>query len=156
VLDALHAGSNSLAVAETFTGGAIATRLLQVEGADAVFRRGVVSRDLGQLAAVVGLRAETIAPAMASTLASALRVQSGASHALAVVVTMEAGGDGVEAGGSISIGVADATGGCAVREARLVGGREWVRLGAAEMGLDCLRRHLLGLPTDERLDFERR
>jgi nicotinamide-nucleotide amidase len=24
------------------------------------------------------------------------------------------------------------------------------------MGLDCLRRHLLGLPVDERIDFERR
>jgi nicotinamide-nucleotide amidase len=43
-----------------------------------------------------------------------------------------------------------------VREARLLGGREWVRLGAVELGLDCLRRHLLGLPIDERLDFERR
>jgi nicotinamide-nucleotide amidase len=59
------------------------------------------------------------------------------------------------AGGAINIGLTDLTG-TIVREARLVGGREWVRLGAAEMGLDCLRRRLLGLPTDERLDFERR
>ncbi len=43
-----------------------------------------------------------------------------------------------------------------LRVARLVGGWEWVRLGAVEMGLDCLRRRLLGLPADERLDFERR
>ena len=42
------------------------------------------------------------------------------------------------------------------RSARLVGGRDWVRVGAAELGLDCLRRHLLGLPVDERIDFERR
>jgi nicotinamide-nucleotide amidase len=57
--------------------------------------------------------------------------------------------------GSISIGIADPAG-TILREARLVGGREWVRLGAAELGLDCLRRRLLGLPVDERLDFERR
>ena len=36
-----------------------------------------------------------------------------------------------------------------------MGGREWVRLGAAELGLDCLRRLLLDLPVDERVDFEK-
>ena len=30
---------------------------------------------------------------------------------------------------------------------RILGGREWVRLGAVEMGLDCLRRYLQGLPV---------
>jgi nicotinamide-nucleotide amidase len=47
-------------------------------------------------------------------------------------------------------------GGMVQRVARLVGGRDWVRTGATELGLDCLRRHLLGLPVDERIDFERR
>jgi len=36
------------------------------------------------------------------------------------------------------------------------GAGDWIRAGAVEMGLDCLRRHLLGLPVDERIDFERR
>ncbi len=146
VLDALRAGGGSLAVAETFTGGAVASRLLQVDGAEALFRRGLVSRDLGQLAASAGLPP---GDATAVDVAAALRATSGASHALAVLVTMEA-----DAGG-ISIGIADPAG-TTLREARLVGGREWVRLGAAELGLDCLRRRLLGLPVDERLDFERR
>jgi nicotinamide-nucleotide amidase len=30
-----------------------------------------------------------------------------------------------------------------------------VRLGAVELGLDCLRRRLYGLPVTERIDFER-
>ena len=38
---------------------------------------------------------------------------------------------------------------------RILGGREWVRLGAVELGLDCLRRYLYGLPVSERIDFER-
>ena len=46
--------------------------------------------------------------------------------------------------------------GVASRRSRIVGGREWVRLGAVEMGLDCLRRYLQGLPVDERIDFEKR
>ena len=47
-------------------------------------------------------------------------------------------------------------GGVEVRQARLLGGRDWVRLGAVEMGLDSLRRRLKGLPVDEQLDFEKR
>jgi nicotinamide-nucleotide amidase len=155
VLDALRARGGSLAVAETLTGGTIATRLLQVEGSEELFRRGVVSQNPGQLAAAAGATAGEFSPAMARAVCLALQVQSGATHALAVVVTMDAGADRTDAGGTINIGLTEPKG-IIVREARLVGGREWVRLGAVEMGLDCLRRHLLGLPTDERLDFERR
>ena len=43
----------------------------------------------------------------------------------------------------------------ASRKARILGGRDWVRLGAVEMGLDCLRRYLQGLPVYERIDFEK-
>ena len=43
----------------------------------------------------------------------------------------------------------------AFRRSRILGGREWVRLGAVELGLDCLRRYLQGLPVVERIDFER-
>ena len=155
VLDALRAAGSTLAVAETFTGGAIATRLLQVPGGEEIFVRGLVSRDPGQLAAAIGVAPADFSPEMAAAAAAGLRAQSGASHALAILVAMDAGADGVEAGGAISIGLADGAG-SVVREARLVGGREWVRLGATELGLDCLRRRLHGLPIDERLDFERR
>ncbi len=44
----------------------------------------------------------------------------------------------------------------ASRRSRILGGREWVRLGAVELALDCLRRHLQGLPVDERIDFEKK
>src|ERR687894_1707594 len=65
VLDALRARGGSLAVAETVTGGAIATRLLQVEGSEELFRRGLVSRNPGQLAAAAGKTAGEFSPAMA-------------------------------------------------------------------------------------------
>jgi nicotinamide-nucleotide amidase len=155
VLDALRTRGASLAVAETFTGGAIASRLLQVPGSGALFRHGLVSRDPRQLAATAGIASGEFSPAMARALALALREQSGATHGLAVLVTMDVGADGRETDGAISIGLADPEGSI-VREAKLVGGLEWVRLGATELALDCLRRRLLGLPTDERLDFERR
>ncbi len=155
VLDQLRARGGSLAVAESFTGGTIAARLLNVTGGEALFRRGVVSRDAAQLAATVGVTGAAFSPVLAEQVARALREQSGASHAVAVLVTLDEGADGLQIGGDINIGLADAAG-AMVRQARLLGGRDWVRLGAVEMGLDSLRRRLLGLPVDERLDFERR
>ena len=56
--------------------------------------------------------------------------------------------------GSVNIALADATQ-VLTRRSRLAGGREWVRLGAVEMGLDSLRRHLAGLPLKEKTDFEK-
>ena len=147
----------SLAVAETFTGGQIAARIAHLPGAEKIFRRGIVARDLGQLRAAIGLRAESGAATVEVAIesAQALRAQTGASHALAVLVDLDEGADRLELGGTISIAIA--TGGEAVsRQARLLGGREWVRLGAVEMGLDCLRRYLQGLPVDEKIDFEKK
>jgi nicotinamide-nucleotide amidase len=84
-----------------------------------------------------------------------LREASGASHALALLIELDEGADRPDFGGTICVGIAD-TKQTVSRQARLIGGRDWVRAGAVELGLDCLRRHLLGLPVDERIDFERR
>jgi nicotinamide-nucleotide amidase len=157
VLGLLRARDGTLALAETFTGGGIAARLAPQPGAEAVFRRGIIARDVAQLCDECGLPpAETATPALAATLAAALRAKSGASHALAALVLLDPGAEtSRELGGTICLGLADAAG-TVTREARFVGGREWVRLGGAEMALDCLRRRLLGLPVDEKVDFERR
>ena len=136
ILAKLREAGHTLAVAETFTGGNIAARIAPLIGAETVFRRGVVTRD-------------------GAVPAEALRKESDASLALSVGVQLDEGPDRPDFGANISVGLADAQGSVA-RQARLVGGRDWVRVGAAELGLDCLRRHLLGLPVDERIDFERR
>ena len=62
--------------------------------------------------------------------------------------------DRIDFGGTICLAIATAHE-VASRRSRIVGGREWVRLGAVEMGLDCLRRYLQGLPVHERIDFEK-
>ncbi len=156
VLAALTAQKATLAVAESFTGGQIAARLAPLAGAEAVFRRGVTSRDLAELSTAVGL-----APALAEitketaeAAARAMRTTTGASHALAVLVDLDEGADRIEFGGTICIGIA-AEGETVSRRSRVIGGRDWVRLGAIEMGLDCLRRHLQDLPVTERIDFEK-
>jgi nicotinamide-nucleotide amidase len=91
---------------------------------------------------------------MAEAVAAAARRQTGATHALAVLVDLDEGPDRIDFGGTICLAIATAHD-VAVRRSRIVGGREWVRLGAVEMGLDCLRRYLQGLPVAERIDFEK-
>ncbi len=71
-----------------------------------------------------------------------------------MLIDLDEGPDRIEFGGSICLAIA-ADGDVASRRSRIVGGREWVRLGAVELGLDCLRRHLQGLPVVERIDFEK-
>jgi nicotinamide mononucleotide (NMN) deamidase PncC len=158
VLAQLTACHGSLALAETFTGGQIAARLAPLQGAEAVFRRGIVAGHMADLYASVGLSAPSFAtcftPEMATEMATVARQQAGATHALAVLVDVDEGPDRNDLGGTICLAVATAQG-TATRRSRIAGGREWVRLGAIEMGLDSLRRYLLGLPIDERIDFER-
>jgi nicotinamide-nucleotide amidase len=55
ILNALQREDGSLAVVETFTAGQIAARLLPLPGAENVFRRGIVSRDLVEICDAVGL-----------------------------------------------------------------------------------------------------
>ncbi|MBI2016941.1 MAG: hypothetical protein HYS77_15600, partial [Candidatus Rokubacteria bacterium] len=69
-------------------------------------------------------------------------------------IDLDQGADRIDFGGTICLAIATA-GDVAARRSRIVGGREWVRLGAVELGLDCLRRHLQGLPVVERIDFEK-
>lgn len=158
VLAQLTACQGTLAVIETFSGGQIAARLAPLPGAEAVFRRGTVARNMADLCASVGLSmplsAAGFTPEMAAAVATAARQQAGTTYALAVLVDVDEGPDRNDLGGTICLAVATAHD-VATRRSRIAGGREWVRLGAIEMGLDSLRRYLLGLPVDERIDFER-
>jgi nicotinamide-nucleotide amidase len=146
LLARLSGDGHTLSLAETFTGGIIAARIAPLSGAETVFKRGLVTRTLPSSGASVEAAART---------ADELRRDSGASHALAVLMQLDEAADRPDFGATICIGIAD-PGGTVGRLARLMGSRDWIRLGAAELALDCLRRHLLGLPVDERIDFERR
>jgi nicotinamide-nucleotide amidase len=158
VLSELAARQGTLTIVETFTSGQIAARLGPLPGAEKVFRRGIVARDLDELRAAVGLEAappeDELTAQTAEAVAAAARQQTGATHALAVLIGLDDGPDRIEFGGAICLAIAT-EGAVASRRSRIVGGREWVRLGAVEMGLDCLRRHLQGLPVVERIDFEK-
>ena len=158
ILKALQTQSATLSLVETFTSGQMAARLAHLPGADAVFRRGIIARALPEVWAAVGLAGAPpdgpLTPSVAETVARAARSQTGATHALAVLIDLDDGPDRIEFGGTICLAIAT-EGDVASRRARILGGREWVRLGAVEMGLDCLRRYLQKLPVYERIDFEK-
>ena len=156
VLGALTARQGTLTVVEGFTGGQIAARLAPLAGAEAVFRRGVVARGLTELCTSIGLAPPIaeITKETAEVVARTARSTTGASHALAVLVDLDEGADRIDFGGTICIAIAT-EGETVSRRARVIGGRDWVRLGAVELGLDCLRRYLQGLPVSERIDFEK-
>ena len=158
VLAELAKCQGTLATVETFTSGQIAARIAHLPGAEKIFKRGVVSRDLAEICAAVGLDAASasgaLTPAIAEAVAQAARRHTGATHALAVLIDLDEGADRIEFGGTVCLAIAT-EGDVASRKSRILGGRDWVRLGAVEMGLDCFRRYLQDLPVHERIDFEK-
>ena len=131
--------------------------MAHLPGAEKLVRRGVVARDMTELCNAVHLLhvPQSIDKEAAESVARAARDHTGASHALAVLIEIDnAAADRIEFAGTVCLAIATADK-VASRRSRVVGGREWVRLGAVEMGLDCLRRYLQGLPVNERIDFEK-
>ena len=148
----------TLTLVETFTGGQIAARIAHLPGAEKIVRRGIVARELGEVCAAVGLDGASLVGGItretAETVARAAQRHTGSTHALAVLIDIDEGADRIEFAGTVCLAIATAHD-VASRRSRIVGGRDWVRLGAVEMGLDCLRRQLQGLPVYERIDFEK-
>jgi nicotinamide-nucleotide amidase len=156
VLAELGSRQGTLAIVETFTSGQICARVGHLPGAEKIIRRGIVARELADVYAAVDLDGAPLeyTPGTAEAVAHAAQQQAGTTHALAVLIELDDGADRIEFGGTVCLAIAGPKG-IESRRSRIVGGREWVRLGAVELGLDCFRRYLQGLPVVERIDFEK-
>ena len=152
VLDHLHQAGHSLSCAEIATGGAMANRFMQSENYN-VLKQCLVSPHIEQLCSTLGVSASSdpFTINQAVTLAQAQRKNSGADYAIVVITSVinEGGNDALK----ICIGIAGPQN-TWNRLAVLPGRKGWVRLGATELGIDCLRRVLHNLPVDEKIDFE--
>ena len=134
VLAELEKRHATLTIVETFTSGQIAARIGHLPGAEKVVRRAVVARDLGEVCAAVGLdgvpTASGISVETAEAVARAARHRTAATHALAVLIDLDAGADRIEFAGTICLAIATGTV-VASRRSRIVGGP---RMGAPRRG----------------------
>lgn len=140
----------TLALAESCTGGGIANRITNVPGASAVFLASFVTYSNAVKERVLGVRAETLAAHGAVSEAVAIEMAEGARHRtgadFALSVTGIAGPTGGTEGkpvGTVFIGFASAAGVLAVRQFNPFD-RETFKYATATQALELLRRKLCG------------
>ena len=138
----LIAHGKTVAVAESVTGGLIASRMVAVPGASRWFRGGIVSYASDVKFDLLGVPEGPVigadaAAAMAMGVASRLGADVGLS------VTGVAGPDSQDGQpvGTVFVGVSDDRG-TVVQELKLPGDRERIRQFSAISAVDFLRRHL--------------
>ena len=134
MLKALRDSGGSLAIVETFTSGQIAARIAPLPGAETVFRRGIVARDPAELWEALRLATPVeITRESAEAVAQAARRDSGASHALAVLIDLDDGPDRIDFGGTICLAIATETGSSRAARAFSAGanGCAWARSNSA-------------------------
>jgi nicotinamide-nucleotide amidase len=133
----------TFAVAESLTGGLIASRLVNVPGASAWFKGGVVAYDTQVKYDVLGVpTGPVVTESAAAAMAEGVRKVTGADVGLGI--TGVAGPDDQEgvAPGTVFVGLALPDGRTDSRQLRLPGDRDRVRQYAAISALDLLRRAL--------------
>jgi nicotinamide-nucleotide amidase len=138
-----------IAVAESCTGGLIASRLTDVPGSSRYVERGIVSYSNAAKTELLGVPSELIethgavSEPVAIAMADGIRTRSRVD--IGVGVTGIAGPDGgtpEKPVGMVCIAAASATA-TRVRTFRFVGGREMVKFQASQAAMDMVRRMLL-------------
>lgn len=137
----------TLAVAESLTGGLLAAVVVDVPGASAVFRGGLVVYATDLKSSLVGVPPALLAergpvdPGVARLMAEGARDRCGADWGLATTgVAGPEPQDGVPVG-TVHVGLAG-PGGQVVRSLALAGDRAAVRRGAVTAALALLAEHL--------------
>lgn len=145
---ALASRRETVAVAESLTGGMLGAALTETPGASLTFRGGLIvyataaKADLGGVPSPL-LEAEgPVSPQVAAALAAGARERLGATYGLGVTGVAGPDPQGGRAPGTVFLALAGA-GEAALRELRLPGDRARVRRLACVAALDLLRRALL-------------
>ena len=143
----LKASGLKLAVAESCTGGMIASRLISVPGSSEWFMEGAVTYSCDSKMRRLGVKAETlekytdVSAETAKEMADGIRLQSGAD--IGISTTGYAGPTGAPGLiGQVFIAVSTEEG-CNAYEVNLKGNRERVRDGAVLNALNLLRKQII-------------
>jgi nicotinamide-nucleotide amidase len=147
----LQAIGRTVAVAESCTGGRIQAAITSLAGSSEVFRGGVVAYSNDLKKRMLGVRPSSleafgaVSEEVASEMAAGVRSVCGADYGLSVTgVAGPEGGSSDKPLGTVWLGFATAT---EVKAHRFLfpGDRELIQAIAAGMGLDLLRRELMGV-----------
>jgi nicotinamide-nucleotide amidase len=149
VVTALQARGQTVATAESCTGGLVAQRITDVAGSSAVFLGGVVAYSNAAKTDLVGVPAELIArvgavsPEVAQALAEGARRRFGADYGIGVTgIAGPDGGTPEKPVGLVYLAVAY-EGGCEVEKANFIGSRQVVRHRSSQTVLNMLRLRAL-------------
>lgn len=143
VLERLVARGETLAVAESLTGGLVVAGLVAVPGASRVVRGGVVTYATDLKTTLLGVSEALLAaqgpvhPDVALQMAAGVRVRLGATVGVATTGVAGPGPQDGHAAGTVYVAVATADG-SRVARASLEGGRSEVRAAAAALALDLV------------------
>jgi PncC family amidohydrolase len=149
IIARLTAREQTVAVAESLTGGLVAAALTAVPGASAAFRGAVVAYATSLKATLLGVSPDlldalgAVSPEVAAAMAEGVRGRLGATWGAAT--TGVAGPDAAEGKpvGTVHIAVSDA-GGTTVRSLALAGSRDEVRQRTVEEVLGLLLGRIRG------------
>lgn len=147
VLDQLQARGETLAVAESMTGGLLAARLTAIAGASGAFLGGATAYSAMAKTSLLGVPADllaaegTVSEATSRVLAEAVRAKVGATWGLGLTGNAGPGAEGDAPIGTVFIALAG-PGGTESRTYALPGDRVDVQLRATAWALDLLRRTL--------------
>ena len=149
VVESLKGTGKRLAVAESCTGGMIASRITSIPGASHVFDLGLVTYSNEAKIGLVGVKKETletfgaVSKETAYEMAKGVREVSGADIGVGVTgVAGPSGGSESKPVGLVYIGVADEKS-VETWEFRFNGDRDRIRLVSTMNALDLVRRKLL-------------
>ncbi|KXK04817.1 MAG: hypothetical protein UZ17_ACD001000820 [Acidobacteria bacterium OLB17] len=150
----LRERSETLALAESCTGGLVARRVTEVAGASAYFGEGVVTYSYEAKVRLLGVRQETldkfgaVSAECAEEMAAGIRERSGADHAISITgIAGPDGGTDEKPVGTVFIAYAGPNG-VASRKFFLPGDRYLIRWRTSQAALDVLRRALLKASQD--------
>ncbi len=155
VVAALASHGQTLALAESCTGGQLAQAITSVPGASKVFTHGWVTYADAAKISLLDVSADLIqehgavSAAVAEKMATGARARSRADWALSVTgIAGPGGGTAEKPVGLVWIALAGPDGVRSVRRQQWTrAGRAGIQQGAVRDGLDLLRRELLSLPS---------
>ena len=155
ILELLLGRGETVATAESCTGGYIASTITDVPGSSGIFQRGYVTYSNEAKTEILGVPVATldeygaVSNETVEAMAAGCLAASGADHAIAVSgIAGPGGGSEAKPVGTVHIAIASKEGGVFSQRYFFPVERISFKMRATRQALDLLRRRLLGFPLD--------